>query len=323
VLIDEVDAFLSHASRTGHVPGSISVYRQRLERLASWLVERCAFRRWAEVTADDLDAFLIDLHAQQLRRSTRYGYAATIREFSAWLIARGKVLSNPARDLPLPRDATTTLPPAPLSESDVARFIAAIPTATAIDLRNRFHVTLLYGTGLRISESTNLDLADLDLSARRVVVRHGKNDKRREVPLVKAVALAARDYLAVRRELLSGPDHHALLLSHSGDRLKPVSFQQWMARVGKALGINRLHPHALRHACATHLIRSGADIAHVATMLGHSDWTTTLEHYTRLVPTDLHRAIQAMPDMPVRSPTTATLPDGPPHPGDSRSGGPC
>jgi site-specific recombinase XerD len=92
-----------------------------------------------------------------------------------------------------------------------------------------------------------------------------------------------------------------LLLSHRGDRLAPVTFQQWLAKMGKSLGINGFHPHALRHACATHLIRSGADIAHVATMLGHSDWTTTLEHYTRLVPTDLHRAIQAMPNMPVRA----------------------
>lgn len=320
MLIDEVDAFLSHAGRTGHVADSISLYRQRLERLASWLVERRSYRRWAEVTADDLDAFLLDLHAQQLRRSTRHGYATIIRQFSAWLVARGKVLSNPARDLPLPRDATTTLPPAPLSEADIARLIAAIPRATAIDLRNVFHVTLLYGTGLRISESTDLDLTDLDLTTRRVVVRHGKTDKRREVPLVKAVVLAARDYLAVRRELLSGPDHHALLLSQRGDRLAPITFQQWLAAAGKALGIAGLHPHALRHACATHLIRSGADIAHVATMLGHSDWSTTLDHYTRLVPTDLHRAIQAMPDMPVRANTRDGSPDSPASPTPGQSG---
>ena len=51
--------------------------------------------------------------------------------------------------------------------------------------------------------------------------------------------------------------------------------------------------------CATHLVRSGADISHVATMLGHSDWTTTLDHYTRLVPTDLHHAIRVMPEIPV------------------------
>ena len=323
MLIDEIDAFLAHASHSGHVPDSIAAYRQQLERLASWLIKNHHYRRWAEVTDDDLDAFLLDLHAQSFRRTTRRSYATIIRTFAAWLVARGRVLTNPARDLPLPRDDSTVLPPAPLSESDVARLIAAIPRHTVIDQRNFFHTTLLYGTGLRISESTDLNVADLDLTARRVVVRHGKTDKRREVPLVKTVVLAARNYLAVRRELLSGPEHDALLLGQRGDRLAPVTFQQWLAKIGKSLGIQGCHPHALRHACATHLVRSGADISHVATMLGHSDWTTTLDHYTRLVPTDLHHAIRVMPEIPVTASTTCTSPEGPRHAGGSRPGEPC
>ncbi len=88
---------------------------------------------------EDLDAFLLDLHAQGLRRSTRQGFAASIRELCRWLEGRGRVLANPARDLPLSDDERTTLPPAPLSEAEVARLIEAIPRRNAVDLRNRIH----------------------------------------------------------------------------------------------------------------------------------------------------------------------------------------
>jgi site-specific recombinase XerD len=309
MLIDEIDALLAHCSATGHAEDSVSVYRWRLERLASWLVERRGYRRWAEVRPEDLDAFLLDLHAQGLRRSTRQGFAASIRELCRWLEGRGSVLSNPARNLPLPDDERTTLPPAPLSEAEVLRLIEAIPRRNAVDLRNRLHALLLYGCGLRISESTDLDLGDLDLGNRRVVVRHGKGDKRREVPLLRQVAVAAQDYLAVRRELLHGTDHAALLLCGLGGRLTPFTFQRWLKQAGKALGL-RVHAHLLRHSFAVHLLRGGADLRHIAALMGHSDVATTAEVYARLVPTDIRVAYQAMPDIPVSAgPPQSTSPE--------------
>jgi site-specific recombinase XerD len=302
MLSDDIDAYLAHAAVAGLATDSVGVYRQRLERLAAWLAERRGYRRWAEVRADDLDTFLLDLQAQGLRRSTRAGFATVIRLLGAWLTQRGRVLANPARDLPVPDDLTTALPPAPLSEAEVARLIDAVPRRHAVDLRNRCHLELLYGCGLRLAESLGLRTDDVDLAARLVVVRHGKGDKRRVLPLLAPAAGAVRDYLAVRRDLLAGPDHGALLLGHGGRPLPASSFQQWLRRFGRALGLD-VHPHLLRHSFAVHLLRGGADLRHIAALLGHGDLETT-RIYLRLVPGQLREAYDAaMPAIPVNAPT--------------------
>jgi integrase/recombinase XerD len=88
----------------------------------------------------------------------------------------------------------------------------------------------------------------------------------------------------------------------------PSTFQRWLKQAGKALGL-RVHCHLLRHSFAVHLLRGGADLRHIAALMGHADPATTAEVYARLVPTDLRVAYQAMPDIPVSSDRKG-LPDG-------------
>ena len=196
--------------------------------------------------------------------------------------------------------AALDLPPAPLSEEEVAQLFEALPRRSAADLRNRLHLELLYGCALRVSESLHLDVSDLDLRARTVHVRNGKMGKDRLMPMMRGVHTAAKDYLSVRRDLLTGPDHGALLLGPSGQRVVMVTFQQWLRRVGKGLGL-RLHPHLLRHSIAVHLLRGGADIRHVQEFLGHACLETT-KIYLRLVPAHLRRDYdQAMPEIAVQA----------------------
>jgi site-specific recombinase XerD len=293
MLRDDVDTYITCCAATTWTSRTVASNRPRLYRIVRWLRDR-GIRRWADLTAADLDAFLLDLIAEGLAYGTRNNYASLLRSFGDWLAQRGRVLTNPAADLDVMEDGEEPLPPAPLSEEHVRTLFELLPSATVIDLRNRLHVELLYGCALRLSESLNLSVHDLDLSERTVFVRAGKGDKDRIVPMMRGVLSAAKDYLAVRRELLRGPDPGVLLLGMNGQRLDDKVIQRLLARLSGILGVH-VHPHLLRHSFAVHLLRGGVDVRIIQELLGHAQLDTT-KVYLRLVPGDLREAYdKAMP----------------------------
>jgi site-specific recombinase XerD len=233
-----------------------------------------------------------------LKRETLRGFRGTLRGFCAWLMAQGRILTNPAATVGIGRRDEQELPPDPLTEPELHALIAAIPARNAVDLRNRAHVEVLYGCGLRLAESLHLDLDDIDHRQRTVLVRQGKGGKDRLLPLPGSAHAALRDYLALRRTLLRGPDHGAVFLGRRGNRMDACSFRQWLQQHAAAvLGSGRrVHPHLLRHSIAVHLLRGGADIRHVQEFLGHADIETT-RLYLRMWPGHLREDYDAA--MPV------------------------
>ncbi|MEK7415592.1 MAG: tyrosine-type recombinase/integrase [Planctomycetota bacterium] len=170
-----------------------------------------------------------------------------------------------------------------------------------MDLRIRLHLSLLYDCALRNSEAIKLDVSDIDLDERTLLVRDGKGGKTAMLPLLASTMHVAADYLALRRELLRGPDHSALLLAHSGRRLPLWWMQDHLHRLSQTIGF-RVHPHALRHAVAVHMLRRGADIRYIQQYLRHEDLETT-KVYLRLVPGQLRADYDAaMPVFPVEPP---------------------
>lgn len=134
-------------------------------------------------------------------------------------------------------------------------------------------------------------------------MREGKGGKTRMLPLVEGTRVAAEAYMGLRRELLRGPDHGALLLAHDGRRLGGHWMQSWMRRAGPRLGFE-VHPHLLRHSIAVHLLRRGADIRHIQEYLGHARLDTTAI-YLRLVPGQLREDYdKAMPPLMAEPPPT-------------------
>ena len=210
------------------------------------------------------------------------------------------MLRNPALDLPVPDDAADTLPSAPLDEAEVAMLLGAAPRRSVGDLRNLAHLHLLYGCALRLGESLALTVNDIDFGQRCVLVRGGKGDKDRLVPLMKGTAGAVKDYLALRRDLLKGPDHGILLLNNRGQRLGEFVVRQLLDELARTCGITRkLYPHLLRHSVAVHLLRGGADIREVQAFLGHARLDTT-KVYLRMVPGHLREEYdEAMPEIAV------------------------
>lgn len=118
------------------------------------------------------------------------------------------------------------------------------------------------------------------------------------MPMMRSVLSAAKDYLAVRRELLRGPDPGVLLLGKNGQRLDDKVIQRLLWRLSGILGAH-VHPHLLRHSLAVHLLRGGVDVRVIQEILGHARLDTT-KVYLRLVPGDLREAYdRAMPPIDV------------------------
>jgi integrase/recombinase XerD len=164
--------------------------------------------------------------------------------------------------------------------------------ATNVGKRDRAILETLYGTGIRRSECVRLDIADVDLLSGVLLVRNGKGRKDRVVPVPARSARSLDLYLReVRPLLMRSISQQALFLTAWwGHRLSYATLAILVRRWGREIGVRALHPHALRHACATHLLRGGADIRHVQEILGHR-WLKTTALYTRVTLDDLRKVI--------------------------------
>jgi len=232
--------------------------------------------------------------ARPLAPATRANYLGVVRRFFAFLVKRGVLLVDPAAALLVPR--YETLPRTVLSEAEAQRLMNAPSPFSQLGKRDRAVVELLYGTGIRRSECVRLDLSDVDLHEERLLIRTGKGRKDRLVPLPGRAKAALVTYLAeVRPEFLKDPCERALFIGLSrraaGQRLSPARVNKIVAQAAARAGLpGRVHAHALRHACASHLLSGGAAIRHVQELLGHQHLRSTAV-YTRLTPRHLAEAV--------------------------------
>jgi integrase/recombinase XerD len=223
--------------------------------------------------------------------ATQRTYLALVQRFFRYLVRAGVILEDPTLDVALP--SWKRLPRAVLSESQARRLVAAPSSWTTLGKRDRAILETLYGCALRVSECERLDLTDLDLAKGEILVRDGKGRKDRMVPVVGRAVAALQLYRAeARPELVRDPRERALFLSRHGRRLGIQVIQNLVRSHARAAGIDiRVSPHTLRHGCATHLLRGGADIRHVQQLLGHASVETTAI-YTKVTPTDLARVVE-------------------------------
>jgi integrase/recombinase XerC len=249
----------------------------------------------AAVRPADVRAFVASLYkvndASSIARKL-----SSLRALFRFLVARGVMAANPARQVSSPK-RKKALPRA--LDVDAAAALVEAPTAPAASgadgsrspaaLRDRALLELLYASGVRVSECCALDLDHIDrdryADACLVSVERGKGGKQRLVPL-GAQALAALDaYLADGRPALRHPksgaqDARALFLSHRGGRLTARSVQRQVARWALLAGTEAT-PHALRHSFATHLLDGGVDLRSIQELLGHASLSST-QIYTKV-----------------------------------------
>ena len=274
-------------------PHTVAAYRRDLEQLAAFLRERAdGSVALKDVTKLALRAWLAHL-AENLAPSTIGRKLAAVRALFVYLERVGQVRGNPAALIATPKvrrklpaflgvDAAEQVMVAPVEDTPASR---TGRVAEAERTRDAVVLELLYGSGLRVSELCALNLGHISLADEQVRVK-GKGRKERVVPLGSKARAAIRDYLEQREQLhhprTGALDARALLVTRRGTRLGVRRVQALVKRYG-ALGAGRpdLHPHALRHSCATHMLDGGADLRAIQDLLGHSTLSTT-QRYTHL-----------------------------------------
>ena len=265
----------------------------RVERRAAaltsqtYLRDLLALHAFVRAQAAPLDAAQLDLRllraylASLLPRAAPATIArkiAALRSFYRYLNRQGALPHNPAAALRLPKRPRKL--PRSLSTEDAANLVEQSGSPSSLLLvRDRALLELLYGDGLRVGELASLTLERVDLAAAQLRV-FAKGSKERVLPLAAPARRALEDYLRVRPALhhpRSGALHPtALFVGRYGTRLSARQIENLVKRYGqRALGRGDLHPHALRHSCATHLLDAGADLRGIQEFLGHANLSTT------------------------------------------------
>ena len=171
--------------------------------------------------------------------------------------------------------------PKVLSVEEIESLLSQPDTSNIYGIRDKALLELLYSSGLRISEASNLRIDDIDLEGEFLRCR-GKGQKERIVPLGSIAKKWLREYISGARLALAKRDTRWLFLRKGGGKLSRVSMWKIVKKYAKMAGIKKdISPHTLRHSFATHLLEGGADLRSIQEMLGHSSITTT-EIYTHI-----------------------------------------
>ncbi len=257
----------------GLARATLDSYRSDLGRLSLWLAkdDREALLDLGATTAA---AFIAHL-SRQTRASSQSRYLSTLRRFYRWQLARGRIAADPTLKLANPTRPSRL--PKVMSEQQVDSLLAAPDLDTPLGLRDRAMLETLYASGLRVSELVNLRLHEVGFNE-GVLRALGKGSKERLVPLgEQAIDWLGRYLKEARREILGGQQSDALFITARGGPMTRQAFWQLIKRYALRAGIapERLSPHVLRHAFATHLLNHGADLRVVQLLLGHADISTT------------------------------------------------
>ena len=267
-----IEMYISDLRKHNYSGKTVYSYRQSLENLLSFL-DAEGVREISDVTSCALEKYRGWRLSAGMRPGTVALNVGVIKTFFGYLDGEGVIFDNPALGLKAPRDEKRMghVP----SEEDMGKLLARPDVSTAMGIRDRAILEVAYSTGIRLGELTGLRLSSVDLKNKTLRV-FGKGRRERIAPLTRAAAKWLEKYLSgPRGELLKyNLDEDALWI---GTHRRMMSHAALGVRIGgysKAAGVRRISPHAIRRACATHMLRNGAHPVQIQMLLGHSEMRT-------------------------------------------------
>jgi integrase/recombinase XerD len=260
----------------GLASNTVAAYRRDLAQYRAFLGEE-------EPESEHVEAFVASLRERGVATSTQKRKIAAIRGLHRFLVAEGFRESDPTRLIATPRKIDPF--PKSLTIEQVVALIEAPGDLTAAARRDTALLEFLYATGARVSEAVAVNLPEIDLID-RVVLLTGKGSKQRIVPLGSKAVMAIERWLPdrmtlVKRSVRGDP----VFLNLRGGRITRQGVFDIVRKHAAAAGVDpaKVSPHVLRHSAATHMVEAGADLRTVQEMLGHATISTT-QVYTRVSP---------------------------------------
>lgn len=284
--------FSDHLRLRGRARMTVASYTRQLDPLFLFL-EALGVASLGEVTRDHLEEYRTHLfyrtyRGKPLSAKTQNCVLCAVRAFFRFLVHCDYLLVDPSAKLELPRTGDR-LPLPLLSEREMVLLLETPDTGTPLGLRDRAILELLYSTGLRNGEVCALELGDVDPEQGVVRVQTAKGGRSRIAPLGELAAEWLAAYLEHSRPKLKTANSGSwLFLSRRGRQLDTCSLGEMVSRTAAAAPTlhKRVTAHLIRHCCATHMLKNGAGLRHLQTLLGHRSLETT-QRYTRLEIEDL------------------------------------
>ena len=282
-----LDAFIDNIwIEKGLSQNTLDSYKSDLEQFSSWLEKNNL--SYIKTSKKEILSYLSFLFQKGLGSKTVARKLSSLKSFFRYLVFKSIIPNDPSSEVETPKLLKSI--PKSISEKEVEALLAAPDEKTDIGLRDKTMIETLYSCGLRISELTNLELLNLNL--RQGVIRViGKGQKERLVPMGDQLIGLLELYISSsRKNLLNKRHSDFLFLSTRGQRMTRQSFWHRIKHYCLASGFepDKISPHVLRHAFATHLLNNGADLRVVQLLLGHSDLNTT-QIYTEVARQRLKR----------------------------------
>jgi len=279
--------YLADLKRRRYSPKSIDIYGRAIADFAGF-IEGDGPVVLPEITRQQIEAYRLHLLDRGFRPASVGVYLRGVRNFFGWLRERQLLFVDPTEGMRAHREPRL-LSHVP-TEEDVRRLLAAPDTGTPTGLRNRAYLEVLYATGLRREESLRLEVGDVDRENATVRVM-GKGNRERVLPLGSGASTWLDRYLAdARPRMQKGLDSDALWIGKDGAPLGYPAVAGILRSMSIRAGLEHLiSAHAIRRACATHMLRRGAHPVQLQMLLGHASMRH-LSQYLHLTITELHEA---------------------------------
>lgn len=272
----EINEFLTYLKvERRYSPETIQAYERDILHFMKYL-EEVPIRSWNKVSIVDVRIYLGQLHRENYNRSSISRFLSSLRSFYHFLVERNDVDVNPFASISYKKGKMRL--PEFFYEDEIEKFINSIDGNQSLDQRNKALVEVLYATGMRVSELTNLTIEQLDLD-NSIILVIGKGSKERYVPIGDFARTALETYLEEGRKELMLKEHkiHSnVFVNHLGDPLTTNGVRYILEKLILESGLTlKIHPHMLRHTFATHLLNNGADMRTVQELLGHVSLSST------------------------------------------------